>query len=506
MSDRPGARALIDLTLDPGSFTAWDDEPADGPVPAGADDDYRAQLAEARAVTGLSEAFVTGRGTLDGHPVAVIVGEFGFLAGSIGTVAADRIVAALRRATAERLPVLAAPVSGGTRMQEGTPAFTRMAAITAAVVAHKAAALPYLVYQRHPTTGGVFASWGSLGHITVAQPGALIGFLGPKVYAALHGEPFPAGVQQAENLWRHGLVDAVLEPHRLRGMVARVLAITGARSASVTDDTSEPVEPVDGWDAVLASRRGGRPGIRTLLRVAATDHVPLSGTGEGETDKASTIALARIGGRGVVVVGLDRHAQSFDQPLGPGALRQARRGMALAAELRLPLVTVIDTPGAALSREAEEGGLGAEIARCLAGMITLPVPIVSVIMGQGTGGAALALLPADRVVAAQHGWLAPLPPEGASVIRHGTVDRAADFARAQGISADQLHAAGIVDRVVPESPSAELEPEAFCARLGTAIAAELERAVSVNPAARVDRRARLAAPFSVTEEVDHARA
>jgi len=506
MSARPGAHELIEQTLDEGSFLSWDGDPDEEVVPPGADNTYREHLAAARAATGLSEAIVTGRGELGGHPVAVIVGEFRFLAGSIGTAAADRIVAAFRRATAERLPVLAAPVSGGTRMQEGTAAFTRMTAITAAVVAHKAAGLPYLVYQRHPTTGGVFASWGSLGHITVAQPGALIGFLGPKVYAALHGELFPPGVQVAENLWRHGLVDAVLEPRHLRGMVSRVLTIVRARSVSEVGTSPESVPTVDGWDAVLVSRQSGRPGIRTLMRVAADDHVPLSGTGEGETEKASTIALARIGGHGVVVVGLDRHAQSFDQPLGPGALRQARRGMALAAELGLPLVTVIDTPGAALSREAEEGGLGAEIARCLAAMITLPVPVVSVIMGQGTGGAALALLPADRVVAAQYGWLAPLPPEGASVIRHGTVEHADDFARAQGITADRLHAVGLVDRVVREHPRADREADAFCARLGAAIAGELTQAQRVDPAERIARRSRLALPFPVVEEVNHARA
>ncbi len=500
--DRPDARALIELTLDADSFVSWDTEPHEPAV----GDEYARQLAEARERTGLSESVVTGWGTLDGHPVAVIVGEFGFLAGSIGTVAADRITAAMRRATAQSLPVLAAPVSGGTRMQEGTAAFTRMVDITAAVVDHKAAGLLYLVYQRHPTTGGVFASWGSLGHITVAQPGALIGFLGPKVYAALHGREFPAGVQSAENLLAHGLVDAVLEPRHLRPMIARVLSIVAAPGAVASaTHTALPLDEPDAWDAVLVSRRPGRPGVRTLLRVAAADVVPLSGTSEGETEKASTVSLARFGDHGVVVVGLDRHAQSFDGPLGPGALRQARRGMALASELGLPLVTVIDTPGAALSREAEEGGLGGEIARCLAALITLPVPTVSVIMGQGTGGAALALLPADRVIAARHGWLAPLPPEGASVIRHGDIDHAAAMARAQGITAHQLHRHGLVDAVVDEQPSAELEPEEFCRRLGDEIRTQIAVARAADAALRPARRARHAQPFRIDEEVDHAR-
>src|SRR4029453_18949584 len=129
------------------------------------------------------------------------------------------------RATAEGLPVVASPASGGTRMQEGTVAFLQMVKITAALAAHRAAGLPYLVYLRHPTTGGVFASFGSLGHVSAAQPGALIGFLGPRVYEALYGTPFPAGVQTAENLFRHGLVDAVVEPDQLRGIAIDALDI-----------------------------------------------------------------------------------------------------------------------------------------------------------------------------------------------------------------------------------------------------------------------------------------
>ncbi|MGY2061113.1 carboxyl transferase domain-containing protein, partial [Nocardia gipuzkoensis] len=134
----------------------------------------------------------------------------GFLAGSIGVAAAERIVAAVERATELGLPLLASPASGGTRMQEGTVAFVQMVKVAGAVAAHKAAGHPYLVYLRHPTMGGVFASWGSLGHITFAEPGALIGFLGPRVYEALYGRKFPDGVQTAENLYRSGVVDGVV--------------------------------------------------------------------------------------------------------------------------------------------------------------------------------------------------------------------------------------------------------------------------------------------------------
>ena len=165
--------------------------------------------------------------------------------------------------------------------------------------------------------------------------------------------------------------------------------------------------------------------MRRLLRTAATDVVGLSGTGAGEKDPGLLLALARFGGAPCVVLGQDRRGQSMTAPLGPAALREARRGMHLAEELRLPLVTLIDTPGAALSREAEEGGLAGEIARCLQDLVMLKAPTLAVLLGQGTGGGALALVPADRVLAAANGWLGPLPPEGASRDRapHGRPGR-----------------------------------------------------------------------------------
>ena len=167
---------------------------------------------------------------MHGRRIGVLVGEFGFLAGSIGRAAADRIVAGIERATREGLPLVAAPISGGTRMQEGTPAFVQMVRISAAVAAHRTAGLPYLVYLRNPTTGGVMASWGSLGHVTVAEPGALVGFLGPRVYEALYDKPFPSDVQTSENLYAHGIIDAVLPPEEIADILDRALTHPDGRA------------------------------------------------------------------------------------------------------------------------------------------------------------------------------------------------------------------------------------------------------------------------------------
>jgi acetyl-CoA carboxylase carboxyl transferase subunit beta len=354
-----------------------------------------------------------------------------------------------------------------------------MVKITAAVVALKAAGLPYLVYLRHPTTGGVFASWASLGHVTLAEPGALIGFLGPRVYEALEGRRFPSDVQVAENLHVHGLVDAVVPVAGLRPYLDRVLAALAPGEGAPPAGEPTPAEPTpapagggsSAWDSVLRTRAPGRPGAADLIRAAATDVVTLR-------DGALILALGRVGGQPCVLTGQDRAAAQDTR-----ALRLARRGMGLAADLRIPLVTVIDTPGAELSAAAEEDGIAGEIAECITTMLSLPVPTVAMLLGQGTGGGALALLPADRVVAAEHAWLAPLAPEGASAIVYKDTAHAADLASRQGILASSLAAAGAVDRVVPEDGD-------FPRGLGRVLRAELASLTSLGDETRLARRLR----------------
>jgi acyl-CoA carboxylase subunit beta len=495
MADRPSrptARELIALVLDDGSWTSWDTPP----VRTGIDDAYAVELAAAAERSGEDESVLTGEASLHGRRVAVLVGEFGFLAGSIGRASADRIVAGIERATAAGLPLVAAPVSGGTRMQEGTPAFVQMVRISQAVAAHKAAGLPYLVYLRHPTTGGVMASWGSLGHVTVAEPGALVGFLGPRVYSALYGKDFPEGVQTAENLYARGIIDGVVAPEQIADILDRALTILMTPRSGVpalplpAELAEEQVPDVDTWDAVTRSRREDRPGVRRLLKYAASDVVPLNGTGQGEQDPGLLIALVRFGQAPCVFLGQDRRGQTADHPMGPQALREARRGFRLASELGLPLVTVIDTQGAALSPEAENGGLAGEIARCLAELVSLPAPTLCLMLGEGNGGGALAFLPTDRVVAAQHAWLSPLPPEGASAIVHRDLDHAPEMARRQQVRALDLHRLGVVDRIVAERPDAADEPEAFCQRVGVVLEHELSELLRVGAGSPADRARR----------------
>ncbi|HWI42662.1 MAG TPA: carboxyl transferase domain-containing protein [Nocardioides sp.] len=471
-SRRWTARELIDLVLDDGSYESWD-EPIDV---SGHAEAYQEELRAAAEKAGTDESVLTGRGTVRGRPVAFVVNEFRFLAGSIGIAAAQRIAAAVRRATAEGLPVLASTSSGGTRMQEGTRAFVQMVEISRALMEHRFSGLPYLVHLRHPTTGGVYASWGSLGHVTVAEPGALVGFLGPKVYEALNGKPFPEGVQVAENLAAKGVIDAVVPAEELPALVDHALGVLVDPATAPGLERRTPVAPGTTsdhhvWEDIEHTRDAERAGVRDLLRYGASGTLRLRGTDEGERDDSVLIALTRLDGQPCVLVGQDRSRQTPATPMGPGALREARRAMGLAQELRLPLVTVVDTPGAELSQRAEEGAIAGEIARCIATLVSMTVPTVSVILGQGCGGGALALLPARTVVATGRGWLSPLPPEGASVIVHGDTSHAAEMAAQQGVGALDLLAGGDVHVVVPELP--DDGPESLARAVAAEVAVQL---------------------------------
>ena len=503
------ARERAALVVDEGSVEAWDEAVvSDDPLAFADLRPYRERLAEAEARTGLRESVLTGRATVAGRPVALVAAEFGFLGGSIGVATGERVARAFERARAERLPLVALPASGGSRMQEGTLALVQMAKLAAAARELRDAGLPYVVCLTDPTTGGVLASWGSLASVTFALPEALLGFAGPRVVELLTGAPLPDGVQRAETLLAHGLLDAVVAPPDLRAAVARVLAVAppapaaasaaavppaaGPPAAGPAAASLAPAERRDAWASLGFARERRRPGARELLAAHARDVTELRGDRAGRPDDPGCmVALARLCGHAVVAIAQRRRADGAPPALGPAGYRKARRGMALAAELRLPLVTIVDTPGAELGAAAERGGVAGEIAACLAELSALPVPTLALLVGEGGSGGALALLAADRVVCAEHASLGVIAPEGASAILYRDLDHAPELAATQAGASWRLAEAGIADVVVPEPRPAHEQPEAFLARLAAVVAAELPALAAADPAARLAaRRAR----------------
>jgi acyl-CoA carboxylase subunit beta len=489
------------LVVDEGSIEVWDEDiVSDNPLGFSDVRPYPERLAAARERTGLGEAVLTGRATLDGRPFVLIAAEFGFLGGSIGVATGERVARAFERALEHELPVVALTASGGSRMQEGTLALVQMVKLAAAARRHRDVGLPYVVCFTHPTTGGVLASWGSLGTVTFALPKALVGFAGPRVVELVTGDAMPAGVQRAETLLAHGLVDAIVVPGELREQVRRVLAVAAPLGDDVPAAAGDPprLPPLtapkrrDAWISLAHARDASRPGADTVLVSLADDVTELRGDRAGwPDDSACLAALARVGhrpARPAVVVAQRREPDGTPRSMGPTGYRKARRAMALAAELRLPLVTIVDTPGARLSADAERGGLAAAMADCLATMVSLPVPTLALLLGEGGSGGALAFLAADRVLVAEHASLGVIAPEGASAILHHDIDHAPMLAELQGGASWRLADAGIADLVIPEPKPAHEEPDAFLDRLAALVGYELATLCARDPAERLAAR------------------
>lgn len=481
------ARDLIGFLTDVGSFEPWDEEVVAKDLLGFKDfQTYGERLTDLQTRSGCSEAVLTGAALLGGRPLALILSEFAFLGGSVGVATGERVVRAFDRARRKRWPLLAVTASGGARMQEGVLGFVQMVTMTAAATRYLREGLPFIVYLMDPTLGAVLASYGSLGHVTFAMPGALIGFAGPRAVRALTGKDLPRTVQYSENLMQVGLVDDLVAPRALRervGAILEALAPVGHPAPELAVD--EPVaEPREAWACVAAARGPERLGARRLLHSVARHVTELRGDALGADDAGVIAAIARVNEVPIMFLGYDRPPAGVRAEVTPAGLRKARRAMALAEGLRVPLLTVIDTPGAELSRRSEENGLARHIALCLAQLLQLSVPTLSVLMGEGSGGAALALLPADRVLAAENAWLAPIAPEGAAAILYGTSERAPELASAQRIASSDLARFGIVDYVVSEDGGSE----AFVARLGRILGKELHTLVSDNSRQRLRRR------------------
>jgi acetyl-CoA carboxylase carboxyl transferase subunit beta len=395
------------------------------------------------------DSVVTGRAVADGARYVVIAGRFDVLGGSMGAVHGERVVRAYRRAALERLPVVVLASSGGARLQEGMVALAQLARTAAAARAHARAGLLSVAVLRAPSTGGVLASYASLTDLRAAQPGATIGFAGPRVVEVVTGAPLPASSHTGESAYAAGLVDALVPPDEQAAWIEAALGVRDRRlPLRPAPPDSGAVSAGDGaWLEVQRARAPGRPtGLDHAARLCDS-WIELRGT-----DPTVRAGLARIGPERVVVVANDRRAGT-GRP-GPAAYRLARRALALASRLKLPFLSLVDMPGAEPGDRAEADGVAGEIAETFAALAEAPVTTVAVCVGEGGSGGALALAAADRLLMLEHAVFSVIAPEGAAAILARDPSQAPQYAARLRLTAADLVGLGVVDAAIAEDGGA----------------------------------------------------
>jgi acetyl-CoA carboxylase carboxyl transferase subunit beta len=401
-----------------------------------------------------------GEGTVAGVPVVVAAWDFAVYGGSFGERDAAGFAAAARRAATVRRPLVSFLRSGGTRLQEGVAGLVGLPRATLARRALDAAGVAHLAVVDQPTTGGVWMTVGSRADLRAAVDGATVGFAGPRVVAAMTGAPPPPGSHTAAAAYAAGLVDAVLRPEEVEGWLRRALRplsapgrAAGSGQPSRNGDGPHPyadaaagaaVGTRSGWAQVQAARTADRPSAGEVLRALLPAGVDLSSP--ERTVQARVGELPDTGGAaGGPAVAVAVAADRATAP-GPDGYRLLSRAAELAGKLGLPLVTLVDTPGADPGPGAEAAGIAAAVGAAMAAVLECPSPTISVVVGEGGSGGALAAACTDVVLMTPDSYVTALSPEGAAATLRIPVERAAD---AGGLRPTDLFRLGFTDAVLP---------------------------------------------------------
>lgn len=480
---RIGTRTRIRMVADQGTFQEWfTDLETENPLEYPG---YEEKIADLQEKTKLHEAVTVGKCMVNGLETVLGVCDARFLMGSMGYVVGEKITRAFERATEEKLPVVLFTSSGGARMQEGIVSLMQMAKTSAAIRKHSEAGLFYLPVLTDPTTGGVTASFAMLGDVILAEPGALIGFAGPRVIAQTIGQKLPEGFQRAEFLVEKGIIDGVVERQELKETVWKLLNIHQDALQYIHYGDTQNVEnlpeirnsrgkaagcdkkELTAWERVEISRSKERPTTLSYVQQVFDDFLELHGDRAFRDDGAVIGGIAMFGGQPVTVIGQQKGKnvkENIYRNFGmasPEGYRKALRLMKQAEKFGRPVVTFVDTPGAACGIEAEERGQGEAIARNLLEMSGIQTPMVSILIGEGGSGGALGLAVTDEVWMMENATYSILSPEGFASILWKDGKRAKEASEVMKITAKDLKKLQIIEKVIrePESANEENLPE-----------------------------------------------
>ncbi|MEA4889720.1 MAG: acetyl-CoA carboxylase, carboxyltransferase subunit beta [Clostridiaceae bacterium] len=505
---RLDCRTRLSLTVDDGSFVEWDAGlTSQNPIDFKG---YSEKLRQLQKDTGLTEAVVCGNAMIGGHPCAIGVMDSRFLMGSMGSVVGEKITRLFERAMDLDLPVVLFAASGGARMQEGTLSLMQMAKTAAAVGRFQAAGHFYISVLTDPTTGGVTASFASLGDIILSEPGTLIGFAGRRVIEGTIAQELPEGFQRAEFLLEHGFLDQIVPRAQLKKTLARLLgihektgrawqpdAVAALRQADEQDSGAElPPAPVrSGSECLDLIRLKNRPVIGDYLPIIFEDLVELHGDRRYGDDPALWCGLGRLAGLPVTLIGhrkgktLEENTRcNFGMP-HPEGYRKAMRLMTQAAKFNRPVICLIDTAGAYCGVGAEERGQGEAIAANLLGMMQLNVPLIGLVTGEGGSGGALAIGVCDELAMLSNALYSVISPRGFASLLWKDPAREREAADVLHITATELQNLGICDVVVPEpAEGAHAQPAQTAAAIRRYLLAALTRQLEQDPARRLQVR------------------
>lgn len=461
---RVHARRRVEMIADEGTFEEWDHGlNAGNPLSFPG---YEEKVKALQEKTNLDEAVMTGKAQINGNEVVLGICDGRFMMASMGWAVGEKIARAIERATEEKLPVIIFACSGGARMQEGIVSLMQMAKTSAALKKHSDAGLLYISVLTNPTTGGVTASFAMLGDVILAEPNALIGFAGPRVIEQTIGQKLPEGFQKSEFLLEHGFIDRIVEREEMKEVLASILSMHKIeengedwRQECCQNEGEEQRAPYKGltsWERVQISRRKDRPVGSDYIHTLFTDFIELHGDRYFKDDKAIIGGIARFHGMPVTVIAQERGTttkenilRNFGMP-SPDGYRKALRLMKQAEKFHRPVICFVDTPGAFCGIEAEERGQGEAIARNIYEMSGLKTPVVSIVIGEGESGGALAIATADEVWMLENSIYSILSPEGFASILWKDSKRAKEAAGVMKLTANHLKSMEIVEQVIPE--------------------------------------------------------
>jgi len=477
------ARQRIELLADKGSFKeSYKYVSSMDPISFSRRSRYKKLFTQDQTRTGLTEAAVTGVCRIGDTEVMLIVLDFGFMGGTMGSVVGEKISMAFENAARRGIPAVAVVSGGGVRIQEGVLSLMQMAKTVTTANRLRDEEVPFIVVLANPSTGQAYASFANLADVIMAEPGSLIGLSPLRTLKEVSKMPLPLDAHTAEAHVGHGLLDNVVDRENLQPRISALLRILTAHKHGKSNHRillkSEPIEcdAVEPWEAVTAARNSERPQAIAYFRSMMDPFIELRGDRLNSDDRSIVAGLGFMDGQPMAVIGQQRRplVEGERYHVFPDGLRKAQRVIDLASRFKLPLVTLIDTQGADPGLEAEEQGIGNAIAKTLSSMLTVPTPMVSVVIGEGGSEGALALSLSDRILIQQYAVYSPMSVNHTLGAAHHDYSLDRETAEALMLTAHDCRELGIADEIVPEPEGgAHVDPREASSVLQTAILTNL---------------------------------